>query len=372
MFCRQCFLPFLVLPLLLVACGKKGDPRPPIRLIPPAATDLAVAQRGESLVLTCTYPNVATNGMALPALQAVEVWRLTVPAAALDEEAPPLAKSELAARGEQRHELRDSTLRSAIRGDQLVISLPLPPLSAPATTTATDEQTGGDAPTQDEGGTALGYGYGLRFVSARGEQSDLSNLATIVPQPAPVTASDLHLEARAEGVAISWQGAGSAGSRIYRRKAQQPLYGAAIATRQAGEESYLDSSARYGQRYVYAVTALAATQPVVESKIGEEREIDYQDRFAPPAPQGLLALAESDRIRLSWQASPAADLAGYYLYRRIGGGSFERLNSEATTGASYTDTTPGGGERSYRVTAVDKEGNESEASETATARLADR
>ncbi len=378
MFSRRSLLALLALPLplLLFACGKKGDPRPPIRLIPRAATDLSIAQRGDSLVLSCAYPNVATNGMALPNLQAVEIWRLTLPAAAIAEGAPPLRPAELAVRGEQRHDLRGAELSSAISGDRLVISLPLPELSSSSsssgTITATEPDADGDSDASTAEETATAYGYGLRFVSAQQEESDFSNLATIVPQPPPVAPFDLQLEAQTDGVAVSWQGAGSAGSRVYRRTAQQPLYGDAIATREAGEQSYLDRGARYGQRYVYSITALAATQPLIESKIGEEREIDYQDRFAPPTPGGLLALAESDRIRLSWQGSPAADLAGYYLYRRMGGGSFERLNAEATTNAAYVDTAPGGGERTYKVTAVDQRGNESTASQPITTRLADR
>ncbi len=366
-------LTVLIAPLLWSACGKKGAPRPPIRLIPQAASDLSIAQKGDTLVLTSSYPNVAANGLALPGLQAVEVWRLSLPAAAVAEGAPPLRQAELTTRGEQQRDLRDAELKSVVVGDRLVIELPLPQLPpvAVAVTAGDDEDDeAGDARTPAQQTTAA-YGYGLRFVSTQQEQSDFSNLAVIAPQLPPAAASDLVLEARADGVAVSWQGEGTAGCRVYRRRAEQPLYGRPLATTEAGERSYFDRGARYGQRYVYSVTALAAVEPSIESKIGEEREIQYLDRFAPPPPEGLLALAESDRIRLNWRGSATVDLAGYFVYRRIGGGSFERTSAEVITSATYTDTTPGSGERSYKVTAVDQEGNESAASETASARLAD-
>src|SRR5687768_12693001 len=73
-------LALALLPLLL-ACGKKGDPRPPLRIIPNATRDLAVSQRGEQLVFRFGFPQTTTAGAKLPALAAIEVWELTRPLA---------------------------------------------------------------------------------------------------------------------------------------------------------------------------------------------------------------------------------------------------------------------------------------------------
>ena len=59
--------------LLAAACGKKGNPLPPMRIIPNATTDLKVAQRGNQLVLRFAYPQTTTAGAKLPGLAAVEV-----------------------------------------------------------------------------------------------------------------------------------------------------------------------------------------------------------------------------------------------------------------------------------------------------------
>jgi fibronectin type 3 domain-containing protein len=111
------------------------------------------------------------------------------------------------------------------------------------------------------------------------------------------------------------------------------------------------------------VTALAQQEPVVESGITSEREVRYQDRFPPPAPADLVALAEAGRVRLVWQASEADDLAGYLVYRRAGeSGDWERLSAGPLEAAELIDTSVTAG-RSYfyRVTAIDQAGNESAA-----------
>ncbi|MES1210812.1 MAG: TolB protein, partial [Acidobacteriota bacterium] len=62
-----------------------------------------------------------------------------------------------------------------------------------------------------------------------------------------------------------------------------------------------------------------------------------------------------------WRAAEADDLAGYLIYRRGSQGDFVRLTSQPLEQATeYMDTTVSPGETySYRVTSVDKIGNES-------------
>ena len=64
---------------------------------------------------------------------------------------------------------------------------------------------------------------------------------------------------------------------------------------------------------------------------------------------------------LSWEPGLEADLQGYNIYRADApGGSFRRLNTAPLTGPAYHDpaVAPGRSYR-YRVTAVDRTGNES-------------
>src|SRR5436309_15695965 len=65
--------------LLLVACGKRGDPHPPVPIIPKATTDLVVAQRGSKVLLSWSYPALTTAGKNLSGIRRIIVYRITEP-----------------------------------------------------------------------------------------------------------------------------------------------------------------------------------------------------------------------------------------------------------------------------------------------------
>ena len=85
------------------------------------------------------------------------------------------------------------------------------------------------------------------------------------------------------------------------------------------------------------------------------------DTSPPAAPNGLQAITETDGIHLSWAANAEPDLAGYNVYRRVGGGGAMKLNSGLLTQPHYVDgSAPAGGQSIvYEVSAVDVHGNES-------------
>src|SRR5580765_1610914 len=62
--------------IVLSACGKRGDPHPPIPLIPHATSDLVVTQRGGKVTLSWSYPSVTTSGKALGKIRRVVVYRV--------------------------------------------------------------------------------------------------------------------------------------------------------------------------------------------------------------------------------------------------------------------------------------------------------
>ena len=151
------------------------------------------------------------------------------------------------------------------------------------------------------------------------------------------------------------------GYNVYRRDAQERFHGQPTHVAGAEERSWLDNTAQFGQSYIYTVTALAQREPAVESAIGSEHEVRYQDRFPPAVPAELVALAEPGRVRLVWRPVDSGDLAGYNVYRRIGNGSFERLTAQPVATPEYSDRAVTAGQTyAYRVTAVDQAGNESD------------
>lgn len=338
------------LALGLTACGKKGEPLPPVRIVPRPATDLAVRQRGGEVLFDVAYPQTTIAGLTMPPLESVEVMRLLVPAPSPGSPVTPPDKRAYTGGAEVIETVSGEGLAAVTEGDRLRLRLQLP------TEAAESRQA---------------YVYAVRFTAEGGEPSDVSNLVALVPLAPPPSPESLEAEATAEGVRIRWEdGEEVGGYRIYRRLSEERSYAQPLGTAPADATDYLDRSARYGERYIYAVTAVGAENPTLESPLAAEREVDYQDRFAPPPPEGLVALGEEGgRIRLAWEVSTTPDAAGYHVYRRAGtSGDFTRLTERPVEANRYLaqGLTPGA-VYTFRVTAVDQRGNESATSREVTA-----
>src|SRR5262249_53925207 len=61
--------------LVLSACGKRGDPLPPLRRIPQPVIGLRLAQRGDKLEIAYTAPRNTADGARRPTIE-VEVMRM--------------------------------------------------------------------------------------------------------------------------------------------------------------------------------------------------------------------------------------------------------------------------------------------------------
>lgn len=338
------------LPLLLAlfssACGRKGDPQPPLRIVPGAIQDLAVDQQGNILRIRMSYPATTTSGAALGGVDSVELLQLARPA--IDGEVPSVDASTFSAGAVPLMVLRGTELAAATTGGQLQVQIPLTdPLPDPA--------------------EALVFG-------ARSEKdgrvSPMSNRAAIVPSAPPEPPSSLTLEPSGDGIKVGWRYDGETAEafRIYRRDARVRGYGDAVGTVDGEEREWLDRAARFGDRYIYTVrTLLVATPPVLSAEAGE-REIDYQDRFAPPLPARFVALPERGAVRLRWERSRADDVAGYVIYRRDPGQQFRRIDDKLITGLEYLDRGLASGLTfEYRIQAVDRLGNESAPSQPVSA-----
>jgi len=100
----------------------------------------------------------------------------------------------------------------------------------------------------------------------------------------------------------------------------------------------------------------------------------WKDSIPPPAPTGLVAESSQDGIRLIWDAPGVNEPLSYVIYRSHGQQiSVEDVSSiVSVTGrgdTSFVDARPGEGSWQYAVTAVDRLGNESPLSVTASIRV---
>ncbi len=417
------------------ACGKKGDPQPPPSKRPAPAEDLVVEQRGEDLVLRFSYPTTTLGGLALPGVEAIEVWRLakitlrddrgeplvlklkeepeegseTVeegaqwPADLLPEDLqrltpvgslavllvprpePPLPKidrREFEASAEPWMRLAGEDLQTVVVGDRIVITVPISeaiaglpedPLADAALAQGLEVADLDLDPEKIEKLPTVGLG--IKTFSTDGRDSPLNAPVVAVPATAPPAPIEFEVEPSDDGVILYWQPPEGLelfdGFNLYRRPASvrtyvEPLLGLLPAGTQVK-----DKTAVYGERYIYTLTTVARRKPLLESRISTEHEVDYQDRFPPPVPRRLVALNETGRVRLLWQAVESTDLAGYLIYRRLLDEEEARpLEDDPTAEPEYIDTSGVPGRTYvYEIRSVDLLGNVSEASQAVEVRV---
>jgi hypothetical protein len=347
-----------------LGCGKQGPPLPPLRNVPAPVKDLTVVQQGSQILLSFTYPTVTPAGTALGGVSAVEIWSVGRPAPG--GKASPLDVKEFGPVAKPVQKFTGADLTSATNGNRVDLSLPLPPTTAttPApTATPAPAPAPGTAPAAPAEPAPLAAYFSVRTFGKEGDRSDFSNIVSVVPKTPPAAPQQVTATARGDGILVEWTPvAGTVvGYNIYRRGSTERANAKPVHTAGPTEKSWLDNTARFGNGYIYSVTALSQIQPPIESAIASEREVRYVDRFPPPAPTELVALAEAGRVRLVWRPSEAEDVAGYIVYRKVDDtGRFERVTPQPVVAAEYVDTAVAAGKTYvYRVTAVDQAGNES-------------
>jgi hypothetical protein len=329
------------------------------------------------------------------------------PPAALPGGFPPIDAREFEGMAKLKLKLQGPDVAAATFGDKLVIMLPLPepsPAAAAATekpasgtkTAATAKPAAGSAPPATSSTAASApaaptdtiHYYAIRASGPKNDRSAFSNQAALIPKPPPPPPGEVKVAGKPEGVEVSWTAPVSApaashapaagqapaanqkilGFNVYRRDATAKTFGAPVRAALPDARSVVDATARFGESYIYGVATITQPGPLVESAIQSEAEIKYVDRYPPPVPADVVALAEAGTVRVVWRASAAPDLAGYLVYRRQGpAGAWKKLTEKPIAEVQYVDgAVATGATYAYRVTAVDQSGNESAPGEAQT------
>lgn len=335
-------LAFLILASgIVVGCGKMGDPMPPLRNVPMTTSDLSIRQQGNVIFFDMGFPNTTASGLVLGGIDSVELSQLSK-SLQTDGSVPKIDPREFEAGAEQLLTLRGSDLSAAVVGDRIQFRLPL-------------------SDNLPEEATSASF-YAVKTYKGD-EASALSNQVALIPAKAPQAPSGLELVGLPKSVRVIWtfdDPRPVEGFEILRRDATERGYGAPLKRVKGTARDYFDRTAAYGKRYIYTVRAVAGTEPLVLSADSGEREIEYEDRFAPAVPDNFVALAETGAVRLRWDPSPDTDVAGYILYRREPGRDFHPLNDQPMRQVEYLDRgLTSGFTYSYRIRVVDQKGNES-------------
>ena len=361
----------LLLPVAL-ACGKRGDPKPPVPIIPKATSDLVVTQRGTKVILTWSYPSVTTAGKTLTGFRRVVIYRYAEPLPAtlpVPEATPPPQPAVPFAKTPAISPVQFTRLREKVDTIEA---------AAIKQATAGAKLAYEDTPsmhTSDGRPIRLNYGVVTEGAAAK---SDVSNVATLVPLDVAVAPANLTATPKPEGVVLKWDAPAAAitskdakpvivGYNVYRTAGQPPGdLDKPVNASPVKETTYTDVPS-YGQ-HSYAVSAVAsAGPPVVEGDVSAIVTATFKDLMPPPPPTNVTALVETKVVRLIWDPVEAPDLEGYVVWRTEGIGidnpreigtiAIALLPANQTT---YTDPNPNPGiAYKYAVSSKDHAQNES-------------
>jgi hypothetical protein len=323
-------------------CGRRDDPLPPLIRRADATRDLVAFQQGMESVLSWSYPSITTDGGPLPDVEAVEVWRATLPAGQ-----EPSDQTR-----------RDLEIRYQLLEAQGVLLATLDP-------EAMDEATRGPMLSFEddliEWQRRFGreerwvVWYAVRTICCRKHRSEFSNIARLVPQLPPPPLEGLTVEPGEEGIILNWVAVPetttiverSADGEVWRVVSPEPVEGA----------SWLDSGAEQGTSWSYRLRAVRSLEDGrVVGEAGTPVSVDYPDIYPPLPPANLVCLPEPELVRLRWD--PVEDSV-WYLVSRRSGGQRQRL-ARRLRSLQLEDPAPPLGTVTYEVRAVDGAGNASE------------
>jgi hypothetical protein len=347
---RACALAGLGLVVLAAACGRKGNPLPPLRPEPGHITDTRLRRIDDRVELRFTIPAANADGTTPSVLDRVEVYAMATPASA---PAPTTAQlidpSHLKGRIEIRHE---KAAAKAMPG------APPDPRPAPGDATMFIDRAGTDRHGEDA--PVLHYiVVGVSGKTHKGVAAGPFDVALAASPPVPQRLAFTYDE---QTLTLTWQPAASGQLfRVYDVDADDAALTGPVSLRPTSTATTFAAPVEFGRSRCLMVRAVQEMGPsIIEGPAAGRACVTPVDTFPPPAPTGLLAIPGEGSVELTWEAVTAKDLAGYVVLR--GDGSGDRLLplTKVMPDAHYTDRTATRGlTYSYAVLAEDARGNAS-------------
>ena len=346
---------------LLVGCGAPGDPVAPSPPVAPAVSDLAAHQAGDAVQLTFTMPSKTIRGERFAQPPAIEILR-----GSLKPDGSPDAKSF--------HII--ATIPGALvakyqADDHIQVPDPIAP----------------DENRAHSGATRV---YRMRTRASKKRASADSNAVTVKIFPVPALIPSLQSKITETSIDLTWPGPtqtsggdpiavseyhlyrGELDPRAHDPATKDVLHEKWIAPvallARSDAPAYHDTQFEFGKTYVYIVRSAATTEGgVLESSDSDQLILTPADTFPPATPQDVVAavLTNPDgattEVDLSWSINIEPDLAGYRVYRSEQQDDKGHLVApDLLLSPAYRDTSLASGHQYwYRVTAVDRCGNES-------------
>lgn len=222
------------------------------------------------------------------------------------------------------------------------------------------------------------YSYEIEVVDRKKRKSKLSEAISVEFMRVPAPPENVRAEAGDEQVTLSWNRPvltedgkkiqHLASYQIFRAASPGKYAETPLSQVPASQTQFVDRNVKNRETYYYVVQAVASKTSIGSSgKHSSEVSAMPLDANAPEAPEGLVGVYLDDKVNLHWNQVPAADFAGFNIYRSDSrDGEFTKLNDDVLPKASFTDAAVEAKKRYYYyVTALDDEipPNESDPSE---------
>lgn len=355
---------------VFAACGKKGPPLPPLHIVPDVVTDVSARRAGDEVRIRFVLPAKNANGPDPVNLAKVEVHAATIAAGAMAppnreflnaryvvgtiEVEPPADEGAPAAAAE---DPRPSPGEAAVFVEKLTdavlkpqfTELPPAPAAAPA------------APAQPAATAAPAQPmriYTIRGVARNGRPGREAARIQIPLGDLPQAPSSPVVTFDEKSLVLTWippvaiEGAKPPLFNVYTPTGTQPVNPSPLSA-----PTFTRPGVEYGKEECFVVRTveqLGAAQ--VESLASAAQCVTPEDRFAPAAPKGLVAVASAGAINLIWEANTDADLGGYLVLRgEAPGDTLQPVTTTPIQETTYRDTTVTPGVRYvYAIVAVDR------------------
>jgi len=345
----------------VAGCGAPGEPTAPSPPVPEAIKDLSAQQAGLGVRLLFSMPGRTIHGDRITEPPAIEIYR-----------GIPKADGSIDAKSLRPVYMIPGALVSKYRvKDGIEFVDPI-------------------APEQVRAPSGWSLAYVVRTRLSKKRASADSNAAMVRVVAVPEKIAELRVEVTQEAVVVNWVAPAriSTGDaigaiseyRVYRAELASAQQAATKEPDQANLKSpltllgvsptpgYHDSAFEFGKTYLYTVRTVAEVNgQSVESGDSLPAIVTPQDTFPPQVPSGVVAAVvpgagpTPPEVDLSWAINAEADLGGYRVYRSEQESDPGQLSTpELLLSPAYRDTSVQTGYRYwYRVTAVDRAGNES-------------
>lgn len=324
--------------LCAAACGHKGPPLAPLRPVPAAVSGWSAERAGMAVRLRFTIPGQNMDRSTPPAVDRVDIYALTRPA-----DAPAPVAADLAVPAN----LVGTVVVRPLAPDQ-------PGASADPRPAAGDAALFVDAVRTADAADAGALRYYAAVPAAGRRRGPVSPVLRVPLAGGPSAPTGVAVDYTEQTLVLTWDAA--AGRQFVIDETDASGGGAKRLTDAPRDAARFEAPVAFGVARCFVVRAIVTERAV--SVLGDPSApvcVTPRDRFAPPAPTGLLAVAGDVGVDLVWTAVPAADLAGYHVWRGDGAtGALARITAAPVTGTSYRDATArAGANYVYAITAVD-------------------